>query len=418
MTLQRFEHKGAAPQTTLNGSITAGAGSFTIAANVGYPTGAGGPFVLAIDPGTSSEEKILCSAQSANNVTVAASGRGYDNTVATAHSNGANVQHVLAAIEVDDDNDHIYTTGRDDHTQYARVDATRAITGAQTFNSNITVAGTASITGNSTLGVVSSSSSVTGLDFVATGLTGATAASRYVGATASGAPSSGTFALGDFVIDQTGIIWICTTAGTPGTFTQLVSTANTQNIGGNKTFTGSTTFSGTATGSASVSGTPLVSSGLTGATAASRYVGATASGAPSSGTFAVGDFVIDQGGNIWICTTAGTPGTFTLASIGDTSWTNMSGFTNGFTGGVGANTPRFRKVGTTVMCQGQITGTQGSVAFTYPSGYRPTETIGVAGQVALQTCIFTVVSGGGLTPVTSLSGNQTFDLGSVIFSTL
>ena len=47
-------------------------------------------------------------------------------------------------------------------------------------------------------------------------LTGATAASRYVGATASGAPTSGTFAIGDFVIDQTGIVWVCIVAGTPG----------------------------------------------------------------------------------------------------------------------------------------------------------------------------------------------------------
>lgn len=52
-------------------------------------------------------------------------------------------------------------------------------------------------------------------------LTGATAATRYVGGTASGAPASGTFAVGDFVIDQTGSEWVCTTAGTPGTWTQL-----------------------------------------------------------------------------------------------------------------------------------------------------------------------------------------------------
>ena len=46
-----------------------------------------------------------------------------------------------------------------------------------------------------------------------------------------------------------------------------------------------------------VQGTRLVATGLTGATAASRYVGATASGAPASGTFNVGDFVIDQTGS-------------------------------------------------------------------------------------------------------------------------
>ena len=46
------------------------------------------------------------------------------------------------------------------------------------------------------------------------GLTGATAASRYAGATTSGAPASGSFSAGDFVIDRTGAIWICTAGGT------------------------------------------------------------------------------------------------------------------------------------------------------------------------------------------------------------
>jgi len=62
-------------------------------------------------------------------------------------------------------------------------------------------------------------------------------------------------------------------------------------------------------------GLPL---GLTGATAATRYVGATASGAPASGTFAVGDFIIDQSGKVWVCTVAGTPGTWVQISSGIT----------------------------------------------------------------------------------------------------
>jgi hypothetical protein len=53
------------------------------------------------------------------------------------------------------------------------------------------------------------------------GLTGATAAARYVGATTTGSPTSGTFAVGDFVIAQNGIIWVCTGAGTPGTWTKV-----------------------------------------------------------------------------------------------------------------------------------------------------------------------------------------------------
>lgn len=46
--------------------------------------------------------------------------------------------------------------------------------------------------------------------------------------------------------------------------------------------------------------------GFGGAVAASRYVGATVSGPPLTGTFAVGDWIIDQaGGSVWIATIAG-----------------------------------------------------------------------------------------------------------------
>ena len=60
-------------------------------------------------------------------------------------------------------------------------------------------------------------------------------------------------------------------------------------------------------------GAPLA---LTGATAATRYVGATTSGAPASGTFAVGDYVVAQNGHVWVCTGAGTSGTWVDAGAG------------------------------------------------------------------------------------------------------
>ena len=65
----------------------------------------------------------------------------------------------------------------------------------------------------------------------ATGLPGATAASRHAGATASGAPTTGTFAVGDFVVDQTGAMYVCTVAGTPGTW-QLSGVSVNENIAG------------------------------------------------------------------------------------------------------------------------------------------------------------------------------------------
>ena len=64
---------------------------------------------------------------------------------------------------------------------------------------------------------------VTAPAHIASGLTGATAASRYVGGTTNGAPTSGTFAVGDFIVDQTATIWVCTTAGTPGTWWSTIS---------------------------------------------------------------------------------------------------------------------------------------------------------------------------------------------------
>ena len=58
----------------------------------------------------------------------------------------------------------------------------------------------------------------------------------------------------------------------------------------------------------------IAPTGLTGATTASRYVGGTVTGAPTTGTFAVNDFVSSQDGKIWICTTAGSPGVWTAVS--------------------------------------------------------------------------------------------------------
>ena len=65
----------------------------------------------------------------------------------------------------------------------------------------------------------------------------------------------------------------------------------------------------------SISQEAIVNTGLPGATAASRYAGATTSGAPTTGTFAVGDFIVDQSGAMYVCTVAGTPGTWVRSGI-------------------------------------------------------------------------------------------------------
>lgn len=55
-------------------------------------------------------------------------------------------------------------------------------------------------------------------EFSASGLTGSVQATRWVGATTSGAPATGAHVVGDFVTTQDGHIFICTVAATPGTF--------------------------------------------------------------------------------------------------------------------------------------------------------------------------------------------------------
>lgn len=64
---------------------------------------------------------------------------------------------------------------------------------------------------------------MTASDYLATGLTGATALARFVGATSTGTfPGSGTFVTGDFVVDRVnGGFWVCTAGGTPGDWTRV-----------------------------------------------------------------------------------------------------------------------------------------------------------------------------------------------------
>lgn len=137
-------------------------------------------------------------------------------------------------------------------------------------------------------------------------------------------------------------------------------------------------------------------SGITGATAASRYVGATTSGAPTTGTFAVGDFVIDQTGKVWVCTTAGTPGTWTgvggsslsvlSAALGGVSipGTDVATTVASFTVAVGtyllnASCGFYSTVATTSLYQIALQGVVGTAT----ASYAPAST-GLFGQVALR----------------------------------
>lgn len=92
------EYKGAAKATTITAGITSGSTSFSIDDSTGWPTGAVGNFIATSDGGTSSEEKMLCSALAGGIITVVT--RGYDNTSAVAHASGSTFVHTISAIDI------------------------------------------------------------------------------------------------------------------------------------------------------------------------------------------------------------------------------------------------------------------------------------------------------------------------------
>lgn len=102
MSYERRQHAGGAIDTTLNGDISSGATSLALSASTNWPDGSVGPFVLIIDPGLSTEEKML--ATSRTTTTLSGLTRGYDGTSAAAHSSGATIKHCFAAVEADEAN--------------------------------------------------------------------------------------------------------------------------------------------------------------------------------------------------------------------------------------------------------------------------------------------------------------------------
>ena len=102
MTLPvRRQYRGAAASTTITGNILAGDTSVSIAANTGWPSSAGVPFYVVIDPGTSAEEKCLATI-SGTALTIT---RAQDGTTAVAHASGAAIYPVFVAVDADEANE-------------------------------------------------------------------------------------------------------------------------------------------------------------------------------------------------------------------------------------------------------------------------------------------------------------------------
>ena len=97
----RRQYKGAAVATTTTNSLNTSDTSVTIASNTGWPSSAGVPFYVVIDPGTSAEEK--CSATiSGTTLTLT---RAQDDTTASNHTSGATIYPVFTANDADEANE-------------------------------------------------------------------------------------------------------------------------------------------------------------------------------------------------------------------------------------------------------------------------------------------------------------------------
>lgn len=114
----RREFSGNAVPTTISGTIGAGDLTINIVASTGWPTGGTGPFIVTIDQGLATEEKVEVLSRTGLALTITPTGRGHDNTAAVGHGGGAKIEHTLAARDLSEANQHLADVTLDNHTQY------------------------------------------------------------------------------------------------------------------------------------------------------------------------------------------------------------------------------------------------------------------------------------------------------------
>lgn len=91
---------GTAKRTTVSGTINGSVTTINCVDLSGWPVT--GPFVAVLDPGTTSEEWILCDSRASNTITVNVAGRGYVGT-GVAHTNCA-IRHAPDFNTIDETN--------------------------------------------------------------------------------------------------------------------------------------------------------------------------------------------------------------------------------------------------------------------------------------------------------------------------
>ena len=108
INVPRREHTGGANPAKLGQSLLAAGMVINGDDLTGWPSGNVGEFVATINRGQPNEERILCLVRNANAINVKT--RGWDNTAATDHGVGEQLEHTDSATEFDEANAHITAT--------------------------------------------------------------------------------------------------------------------------------------------------------------------------------------------------------------------------------------------------------------------------------------------------------------------
>jgi hypothetical protein len=134
------------------------------------------------------------------------------------------------------------------------------VVGAQVITGGLAIGQTTEVA--SGLTVAAGGINVTGGSLSLTGIAGANVGARWVGATNSGAPTSGSFNVGDWVVDKSGKIWIYATGNTWTSSGGGGTIANALTIG---TGLSGTSFDGSAAVTVSLANTAVTPASYTSA---------------------------------------------------------------------------------------------------------------------------------------------------------
>lgn len=294
-------YSSVAVLATLTAGISNSALTCTVNTTSGFPAT---PFTIAIDPGQANQE--LCDVTNVTGLTLTIT-RAVDGSSAQAHSNNAQVMHAGIGRDFREARAHIDASTSNDsqgHSVHGLQNGSSVVgtTDNQTLTNKtltspvlqkITVTDTA--TGDVPL-IVNAVNGQTG-DLQDWKVNGTTLAS--IDATGKGSFKGGLNALGTGTDALQEVIHRGTDTSPTSDITQWLNAS------------GASVLAKVQSDGSFFSAGTIGNGGITGAVNNGRWVGSTTGGPPTTGTFSVGDWVVDQAWGInWTCVTAGSPGTW------------------------------------------------------------------------------------------------------------